>query len=242
MLAAASLVLAGCQTFPSQSEDAQINSEIKGKLVESQVDLSRVGVDTQNGAVYLSGAVSSPIQRAHVEQIARNVLARSTVIHGQVINRLQIQPVILEDPAITASVKTRLMNDRMINASQIGVETQQGLVTLSGVVPSSDQKMRAEQLTHEVPGVTRVANHLQVLSSSAPPPAMPDDLTITAAVKERLASDRVTNLMRINVDTTRHIVYLNGVVPSSDQKMRAELLASQVNGVTQVVNNLQVQP
>ena len=37
-------------------------------------------------------------------------------------------------------------------------------------------------------------------------------------------------------------MYLNGVVPSSDQKMCAELLASQVNGVTQVVNNLQVQP
>jgi hyperosmotically inducible protein len=68
-----------------------------------------------------------------------------------------------------------------------------------------------------------------------------DDASITTAVKTKLAADRVSSLTRVDVDTTRGTVYLNGVVESPDQKARAEELASQVGGVNGVVNNLQVQ-
>lgn len=68
-----------------------------------------------------------------------------------------------------------------------------------------------------------------------------DDASITTAVKSKLAADRVSSLTRVDVDTTRGTVYLNGVVESPDQKARAEQIASQVGGVNNVVNNLQVQ-
>jgi osmotically-inducible protein OsmY len=68
-----------------------------------------------------------------------------------------------------------------------------------------------------------------------------DDASITTAVKTKLAADKVSSLTRIDVDTTRGTVYLNGVVESPDQKARAEEIASQVGGINGVVNNLQVQ-
>ena len=68
-----------------------------------------------------------------------------------------------------------------------------------------------------------------------------DDASITTAVKTKLAADKVSSLTRIDVDTTRGTVYLNGVVESPDQKVRAEEIASQVGGINGVVNNLQVQ-
>ena len=68
-----------------------------------------------------------------------------------------------------------------------------------------------------------------------------DDSTITASVKTKLAADKIGSLTRIDVDTTRQVVSLNGVVESPEQKARAEQLASQVNGVKKVNNNLQVQ-
>ena len=68
-----------------------------------------------------------------------------------------------------------------------------------------------------------------------------DDSTITASVKTKLAADKIGSLTRINVDTTRQVVSLNGVVESPEQKARAEQLASQVSGVKKVNNNLQVQ-
>ena len=68
-----------------------------------------------------------------------------------------------------------------------------------------------------------------------------DDSTITASVKSKLAADKLGSLTRIDVDTTRQIVSLNGIVESPEQKARAEQLASQVSGVKKVNNNLQIQ-
>ena len=67
-----------------------------------------------------------------------------------------------------------------------------------------------------------------------------DDANITASVKATLVADRVANLTRIDVDTTRGVVSLNGVVESPDQKVRAGQLALTANGVKDVINNLQV--
>jgi len=68
-----------------------------------------------------------------------------------------------------------------------------------------------------------------------------DDSVLTSSVKTKLAGDKLSSLTRVDVDTTNGTVYLNGVVESSDQKARAQELASQVSGVNKVVNNLQVQ-
>jgi len=243
VLMSASL-MAGCQSLSSQREDTRINSAIKGQLVEEHFDLSRVGVDTENGNVYLSGVVPSSSDKTRIEQIALAQLARSSTGNGLVFNRLQIQPI-LSDAAVTSSVNTVLTTDRMLNASRIDTETRQGIVSLNGVVPSQDQKTRAEFLTQEVKGVRQVINNLQV-TSSAPMQSLSspiqNDPMITATVKEKLMTDRVANLARIHVDTTEGIVYLNGAVPSTDHKFRAEQVAREVRGVIQVVNNLQVQP
>ena len=68
-----------------------------------------------------------------------------------------------------------------------------------------------------------------------------DDASITAAVQSKLSSDRISNFTRVDVDTERGVVTLNGVVKSADQKVRVAELARQVNGVRTVNNNLQIQ-
>ena len=68
-----------------------------------------------------------------------------------------------------------------------------------------------------------------------------DDATITASVQGKLTADKASNFSRINVDTNRSVVTLNGVVRSVEEKSRAEELARQVTGVTKVNNNLQIQ-
>lgn len=68
-----------------------------------------------------------------------------------------------------------------------------------------------------------------------------DDATVTASVQGKLTADKLSNFARINVDTDRGIVTLNGVVRSAEEQSRAEELARQVDGVTKVNNNLQIQ-
>ena len=68
-----------------------------------------------------------------------------------------------------------------------------------------------------------------------------DDASITAAVKAKLAAEQgATTLTGINVDTSGGTVSLSGTVDSEAMKLRAATLAQQVDGVTRVVNNLQV--
>jgi osmotically-inducible protein OsmY len=68
-----------------------------------------------------------------------------------------------------------------------------------------------------------------------------DDATITASVQGKLTADKASNFSRIDVDTNRSVVTLNGVVRTVEDKSRAEDLARQVTGVSKVNNNLQIQ-
>jgi hyperosmotically inducible protein len=68
-----------------------------------------------------------------------------------------------------------------------------------------------------------------------------DVLTITASVKARLVADKLSNFTRIDVDTVNAVVSLTGLVESEFEKRRAEDIASLVDGVEKIVNDLQVQ-
>jgi osmotically-inducible protein OsmY len=58
-----------------------------------------------------------------------------------------------------------------------------------------------------------------------------DDSNTTAGVKAQLAREKVSSLVRIDVDTTDGVVALNGVVEFAEQKTRTEQIARGVSGV-----------
>jgi osmotically-inducible protein OsmY len=69
-----------------------------------------------------------------------------------------------------------------------------------------------------------------------------DDATITAKVKTQLASDvGLTPANQIHVETSKSVVQLSGFVDSPAHKAEAESIARNVEGVTDVQNNIIVQ-
>lgn len=68
----------------------------------------------------------------------------------------------MSDASISTAVQTMLTKDRLSNFSRIDVDTERGVVNLSGVVQTEEQRARAERLAHQVDGVVRVNNNLQV--------------------------------------------------------------------------------
>ena len=67
-----------------------------------------------------------------------------------------------------------------------------------------------------------------------------DDAQITAAVKTKLAADRLGSLTRVGVETNLRTVYLTGVVESEEARERAAEIAWSVKHVNGVVNHLGV--
>jgi hyperosmotically inducible periplasmic protein len=68
----------------------------------------------------------------------------------------------IDDTTITSTVKTKLAAEKGTTLTRIQVDTDRGVVQLSGVVDSATDKSRAEQITRGVGGVKGVKNNLQV--------------------------------------------------------------------------------
>jgi hyperosmotically inducible periplasmic protein len=80
-------VVAGCATVDPR-EDLRIEAEVKARLVaEKGANLTRLGVVSTNGTVYLSGAVEAPEPRAQAETLAREVRGVR-----RVVNTLEVRP------------------------------------------------------------------------------------------------------------------------------------------------------
>lgn len=70
------------------------------------------------------------------------------------------------DATISTRVQGKLTGDKVSNFSHIDVDTDRSVVTLTGVVHTTEDKARAEALAREVSGVVRVNNNLQIQTMS----------------------------------------------------------------------------
>ena len=68
----------------------------------------------------------------------------------------------LDDTTITTRVKAALIADKTVKASQIGVETMQNVVQLSGFVDTPQEKLRAGDIARNISGVREVQNNIAV--------------------------------------------------------------------------------
>jgi len=68
----------------------------------------------------------------------------------------------VDDSTITTKVKALLAEDDFLKSFQIGVETYQGVVQLSGFVNSQQAVSKAGEITRSVKGVRSVKNNLIV--------------------------------------------------------------------------------
>lgn len=66
------------------------------------------------------------------------------------------------DAGVTTKVKAAIVGDSALSALDISVETNNGVVTLAGVVASGSQAEHAAALTREVEGVRQVRNEIKV--------------------------------------------------------------------------------
>jgi hypothetical protein len=98
----------------------------------------------------------------------------------------------VDDAAITAEVKARLVAERPANLVSVNVDTRQGTVHLQGTVPSLDDKYTAERIARQVSGVRSVDNDLTITADArdASPAASPT----TSALGRHTMTGEVTDI------------------------------------------------
>lgn len=144
----------------------------------------------------------------------------------------------IDDALITAKVKAKLIEDPITKARKIDVDTVNGVVTLTGLVESEREINRAIEIAKSVPGVKKVVNNLRVGKRGIG--NYLSDKEITAKIKAKFIADPELKALSIDVDTLNGVVTLTGIVERESQRERAVNLAKSVEGVKQVIVNIQV--
>ncbi len=73
---------------------------------------------------------------------------------------------VVDDSTITTRVKSRFVEDKIVAANRINVETLKGVVQLSGFATSEAERVRAAEIAASVPGVKQVQNAIAVKPAS----------------------------------------------------------------------------
>ncbi|HZR83807.1 MAG TPA: BON domain-containing protein [Candidatus Binatia bacterium] len=138
--------------------DAWITSQAKMRLLaDPDTPALDVNVDTDRGVVTLFGMVSSDKQKAAAEADARKVNG----VH-QVRNELQVVPssrqdaVEAKDDDLQKAVEQSLERRSSLAKADIDVEVKNGVVRLTGDVPSSFDRVTAAVAARSTPGVRSV--------------------------------------------------------------------------------------
>ncbi|MFS7249291.1 molecular chaperone OsmY [Rahnella rivi] len=147
------------------------------------------------------------------------------------------------DSAITAKVKSALVDDKAIKSTDISVTTNSGVVTLSGFVASQSEAEQAVAAATKVEGVKSVSDKLHTKDKSEQSvKGYAGDSATTASVKAKLLADDIVPSRNVKVETTEGVVKLSGSVKDQAQSDRAESVAKTVDGVKSVKNDLKVAP
>jgi len=136
-------------------------SQIQARL-QKDADLknNRLEVTVDNGIATLKGTVDTDAEKARAAQLA--------MIKGVVgvQNQLDVGSAgvkqTFSDSAITAKIKAKLAENQLSTFTDVSVTTNNGVVTLTGSVPSEKGRQQVLEAARSADGVMRVENDLTV--------------------------------------------------------------------------------
>jgi len=154
----------------------------------------------------------------------------------------------IDDATITTKIKTTFLFNGHLNPFRINIDTQDGIVTLQGVVRTDIQRDLAGEIAKNAKGVRSVRNELQVSEGAVDNADQIDrtfsqavvDASTTASVKTALALTKGVKASDVNVTTRWGTVTLTGTVASEAEKQQAEEVTRKTEGVKEVEDKLQV--
>ena len=144
-------------------------------------------------------------------------------------------------PDVSAIIRNSLdqANLKQVSVSQ---DREKGVVTLGGQVATDDEKAQAESIVKSLGGGQVIANQIAVIPPSGASDAKAVNSDLDKGIEKNLDATLIQNKLHklVKYDVKNGVVTLTGEVISQSQRTRAQSVASSVENVKQVVNELQV--
>jgi osmotically-inducible protein OsmY len=141
------------------------------------------------------------------------------------------------DAQLHRRVLEELRWDTRVDETDVGVEVDDGVVTLTGYVDSYAKRVAAEEAVHRLPGAQDVANDIHV---HIPGGTLRSDTEIAQAVRRALEDDVFVPDEDIETTVSNGWVTLTGDVQHYRQREDAERAIFRIRGVRGITNTLTV--
>jgi hyperosmotically inducible protein len=184
------IVLVSSFVACKSNNDAKITAEAKIMITDdNRLDAAKIDVDTKDGVVTLHGKVLGKAEENRAIEIVRAVPGVISVVsklevenkigNSEIEERVEENEKVAEekreeakghetiseavdDSSITTKVKFEFAKDPTVRAYKIDVDTQKGVVTLSGTVKDEKEALQAIKVAESVKGVKHVNSVLTV--------------------------------------------------------------------------------
>lgn len=147
--------------------------------------------------------------------------------------------VVKTDARLRQDVIDEIEHDWRFKPAEIGVEVDQGIVTLTGTVSSYTKLAAAAEIAAEIAGTKGVANELTV---RVPGTKLINDTQLAASVRSALKWDVDVPDDKIEIIVRNAAVTLKGEVPYWYQKQAATDAIARLAGIAVVNNYISVAP
>lgn len=233
-----------------QEDIANTLREAFGK--DPKIKADRISITMLGDTIALSGEVATLSEKDEATFLARQIAPQFDIDNSLTIagNRLP------SDQELQRAAEELLRREGL--PASVGVRVQHGEATLVGDVESLDLRDRAARLISQVPGLRAVhvegitPHRQQIVETIGPERSTVHGKVETVGtgvpiVADRAASDIVNQIEAKLADELHRadevralvrggVVQLTGFVKSAEERVRAEILARSVPGVTEVRN------
>lgn len=218
---------------PSGRSDAQIRQDVSSSL--DAANIQGVVVSVSNGVVTLTGSVADQAALDRAVELARAANGVASVESKVQVASAGggVDPAELQTPdgVLMARVQLKLQANTALAGSTITPAVKDGVVVLTGSVPSEAAKTLAEKETAAIEGVKTVTNQLQVAAKPAPVADVPDDQlkdTVDTLLDQRFSD------LSLFAKVKDGIVSVSGAVPNRARILEVAQAIGQIPGVKAV--------
>jgi len=151
----------------TENADTWIDRKVKlALLFHRNVNATKTTVEVKDGIVTLKGEASSMAQKELTAEYAKDIDGvkdvnnQMTVASPEQMDQTAREK--MDDSSITAQVKMVLLTHRSTSALKTKVETQDGVVTLTGNAKNATEKALVTKLVTDIKGVVSVNNQMMI--------------------------------------------------------------------------------
>jgi len=218
------------------SSDKVKKQEIIDQLTwNDSVNADNIQVKVSGNTALLEGIVPNYASKISAA-INANMIRGINYVENNLKVELPVKSNLPDDKEITENIMNTLKWQSNVSTENLKVESNEGIVTLSGTTETLWGKNQAEDIVNGIHGVIGVVNKLDVNMSRTV-----KDIEIEEDINKAFDRSTIIDENKISVGVNKGSVHLTGAVANFPIKKEAIDIATYTKGVSNVIGDITIE-